>query len=53
MAGDFDSLMAGMGVKRMDDDDQAKATRKVKAKATTVRRKANASAAPQAASQSI
>ena len=50
MAGDFDSLMAGMGVKRMEDDKhQAKATRKVKAKATTVRRKANASAAPQAA----
>ena len=49
MAGDFDSLMAGMGVKRMEDDKhQAKATRKVKAKATTVRRKANASAAPQA-----
>ena len=50
MAGDFDSLMADMGVKRMEDDKhQAKATRKVKAKATTVRRKANASAAPQAA----
>ena len=39
MAGDFDSLMAGMGVKRMEDDKTA-GTRKVKAKATTVRRKA-------------
>lgn len=43
MAGDFDSLMAGMGVKRMNEDKhQAKPTRKT----TTIRRKANASATP-------
>ena len=44
MAGDFDND-AGMGVKRMEDDKHR--ARKVKAK-HTVRRKANASAAPRA-----
>lgn len=47
MAGDFDSLMAGMGVKRMGDDKhQAKPSPKAKVRGATVRRKANASAAP-------
>ena len=56
MAGDFDSLMAGMGVKRMDDDkNQAKAVRKVKAKKGAVRRKASSSPAlpPKATSDRI
>ena len=47
MAGDFDSLMAGMGVKRMGDDKrQAKPARKTKGKTATIRRQANASASP-------